>query len=91
MYPGGVQSYLPVYVWEKKVFDALDWLAAVCSHVPNKGEQRVRHYGHYGNVGRSKRKKRIYDVLIYSMLSQMPRLDAYSVFIEHPEIIKKIF
>ena len=27
----------------EKVFDALDWLAATCSHVPNKGEQIVRY------------------------------------------------
>jgi hypothetical protein len=26
---------------EEKVFDALEWLAAMCSHVPNKGEQPV--------------------------------------------------
>jgi hypothetical protein len=25
-----------------KSFDALEWLAAMCSHVPNKGEQMVR-------------------------------------------------
>ncbi len=25
---------------ETKVFDALEWLAAMCSHVPNKGESR---------------------------------------------------
>jgi hypothetical protein len=31
---------------EDKVFDALEWLAAMCSHVPNKGEQMVR-YGVY--------------------------------------------
>ncbi len=30
---------------EEKVFDALEWLAAMSSHVPNKGEQIVRHYG----------------------------------------------
>jgi hypothetical protein len=29
-----------------KVFDALEWLAAMCSHVPNKGEQMVRYYGY---------------------------------------------
>jgi hypothetical protein len=32
---------------EEKVFDALEWLAAMCSHVPNKGEQMVRYYGYY--------------------------------------------
>lgn len=35
---------------QEKVFDALEWLAAMCSHVPNKGEQMVRYYGYYSNV-----------------------------------------
>ncbi len=26
-----------------KTFDAIEWLAAMCSHVPNKGEQMVRY------------------------------------------------
>jgi len=30
---------------EEKIFDALEWLAAMCSNVPNKGEQKVRYYG----------------------------------------------
>ena len=42
---------------ETKVFNALEWLAAMCSHVPDKGEQMVRYYGHYSNVARGKRKK----------------------------------
>ena len=42
---------------EEKVFDALEWLAAMCSHVPDKGEQMVRYYGFYSNVSRGKRKK----------------------------------
>jgi len=29
----------------QKVFDALEWLAAMCSHVPDKGEHMVRYYG----------------------------------------------
>ena len=28
---------------EEKIFDALEWLAAMCSHVPGKGEQMVRY------------------------------------------------
>ena len=32
-------------------------LAAMCSHVPNKGEQMARYYGFYSNVARGKRKK----------------------------------
>ena len=27
----------------EKVFDALEWIAAMTSHVPNKGEQMVRY------------------------------------------------
>ena len=35
---------------EEKIFDALEWLAAITSYVPNKGEQMVRYYGHYSNA-----------------------------------------
>jgi hypothetical protein len=42
-------------------FDALEWLAAMCSHVSNKGEQIVRYYGYYSNVSRGKRKKQNQD------------------------------
>jgi len=41
---------------ETSVFDALEWLAAMCGHVPKKGKQMVRYYGHYSNVSRGKRK-----------------------------------
>jgi hypothetical protein len=53
---------------EKKVFDALEWLAAMCSHVPNKGEQMVRYYGYYSNVSRGKRKIQDKDDTIPSVL-----------------------
>ena len=53
---------------EEKVFDVLEWLAAMCSHVPNKGEQMVRYYGYYSNVARGKRKKSDQDELIPSIL-----------------------
>ena len=49
----------------EKVFDApvsstgqaLEWLAAMCSHIPDRGEQMVRYYGYYSNVCRGKRKE----------------------------------
>jgi hypothetical protein len=53
---------------EEKVFDALEWLAAMCSHVPNKGEQMVRYYGYYSNVSRGKRKIHGRDNAIPSIL-----------------------
>ena len=53
---------------EEKIFDALEWLAAMCSHVPNKGQQMVRYVGFYSNVARGKRKKNDQDELIPSIL-----------------------
>ena len=41
---------------QKKEFDALEWIAAMASHVPNRGEQMVRYYGYYSNVCRGKKK-----------------------------------
>ena len=52
----------------QKVFDALEWLAAMCSHVPDKGEQMVRYYGYYSNVSRGKRNKQNQDGLIPCIL-----------------------
>ncbi len=40
-----------------KTFDALDWLAQLATHIPNKGEQMVRYYGFYLNKSRGLRKK----------------------------------
>lgn len=53
---------------QQKVFDALEWLAAMCSHVPNKGEQMVRYYGYYSNVSRGRRQKENQDGLIPCIL-----------------------
>ena len=41
----------------QKVFSALEWLASLVSHIPNKGEQLVRYYGTYSNKSRGLRKK----------------------------------
>ena len=40
-----------------KTFDALDWLAQLVTHIPNKGEQMVRYYGFFSNKSRGLRKK----------------------------------
>src|SRR5450759_3493915 len=40
-----------------KVFPAMEWLAAMCTHIPNRGEQMVSYYGYYTNVARGKRQK----------------------------------
>jgi len=41
----------------RKVFDALDWLARLVTHIPDRYEQTVRYYGHYSNESRGMRKK----------------------------------
>jgi hypothetical protein len=62
----------------QKCFDALEWLAAMSSHVPNKGEQMVRYYGYYSNparlaVSRGKRQKTGEDcVVAYVLEPPMP-------------------
>jgi len=40
-----------------KTFLAIDWLAHLIIHIPNKGEQMVRYYGYYSNKARGMRKK----------------------------------
>lgn len=40
-----------------RTFLALDWLAQLITHIPNKGEQTVRYYGYYSNKSRGMRKK----------------------------------
>jgi hypothetical protein len=41
----------------QKTFDAIDWLAQLTTHIPNKNEQMVRYYGYYSNASRCKLKK----------------------------------
>jgi len=39
------------------VFSALDWLAQLTTHIPNRREHMVRYYGYYSNKSRGMRKK----------------------------------
>ena len=41
----------------RKIFNALDWLARLVNHVPERYEQTVRYYGYYSNKSRGMRKK----------------------------------
>jgi hypothetical protein len=40
-----------------EIFDPLDFLAAVTSHIPNRGEHLVRYYGYYSSVQRGRRRR----------------------------------
>jgi len=41
----------------RKVFNALDWLAQLVTHIPNQYEQTVHYYGFYSYKSRGLRKK----------------------------------
>jgi len=56
-----------------KNFPAMEWLAAMCSHIPNRGEQMVRYYGYYSNVSRGKRKETGTDDAIPCILEPVER------------------
>ena len=74
---------------EARVFDALEWLAAMCSHVPNKGEHMVRYYGYYSNVSRGKRKKADADDKIPCILE--PELTDMAFRKNWARLIQKIY
>ena len=40
-----------------KDFDAVYFIASLCSHIPNMGEQMIRYFGYYSNVCRGRRKR----------------------------------
>ncbi len=42
----------------RKVFAAGEWLAAMCSPIPNHGEQLARYYGWYSNALRGRQRKK---------------------------------
>ena len=73
----------------QKVFDALEWLAAMCSHVPNKSEQMVRYYVYYSNVSRGKRQKENQDGLIPYILE--PSEDSKTYRKNWARLIQKIY
>jgi hypothetical protein len=42
---------------EGQIFDSLEWIAKVTSHIPEKGAQLVHDYGAYSNAHRGKKAK----------------------------------
>ncbi|MFH1562356.1 MAG: transposase, partial [Nitrospirota bacterium] len=40
-----------------EVFSPLEWLAALCMHIPDKGQHLIRYYGYYSNKSRGMREK----------------------------------
>ena len=46
---------------DTKEFQSLDFIASLCSHIPNQNEQTVRYLSYYSNVCREKRKRQAMD------------------------------
>jgi hypothetical protein len=72
-----------------KSFPALEWLASMCSHIPNRGEQMVRYYGYYSNVARGKRKQKGTDDVIPCMTE--PEGDVKAFRKNWARLIQKIY
>ena len=72
-----------------KVFPALEWLAAMCSHIPNRGEQMVRYYGYYSNVSRGKRRQEAQDDAIPCIIE--PQGNAKAFRKSWARLIQKIY
>jgi hypothetical protein len=58
-------------------FPALEWLAAMCSHIPDRGEQMMRYYGYYSNVSRGKHQKEGLDDAIPRILESQGNEKAF--------------
>ena len=41
----------------RQSLDALDWIARVCSHIPDRNEHQVRYYGRCASASRGKRRQ----------------------------------
>jgi hypothetical protein len=72
-----------------RLFEAMEWLAAMTSHIPNKGEQMVRYYGYYSNLSRGLRKKTGMDEIIPCMLK--PELTDVQFRKNWSRLIQKIY
>ena len=53
----------------KKIFNALDWLARLVTHIPGRYEYTVRYYGYFSNKSRGMRKKADTDNVIPTIMS----------------------
>ena len=50
-------TYQSKYGKDVKEFSCLEWMAALISHIPDRGGQMVRYLGYYSNVTRGRLKK----------------------------------
>ena len=66
-------TYRSKYSKEEKEFSSLEWMAALCSHIPDQGEQMLRYYGFYSNVTRGRLKKEESGLDYYILEDEYPK------------------
>jgi len=66
-------TYRSKYSKEKKEFSSLEWMAALCSHIPDQGEQMLRYYGYYSSVTRGRLKKEESGLECYILEDEYPK------------------
>jgi len=74
---------------EQRTYDALEWLAAMVSHLPLKGEQLVKYYGHYSNRARGDRLKSNQDPAVPALLD--PDMSSKEARRNWSRLIRKIY
>jgi hypothetical protein len=75
-----------------EIFDPLDFLAAVTSHIPNRGEHLVRYYGYYSSVQRGRRRRQGREKLPFGPAPQSDDTPtARSMRASWARFIKKVF
>jgi hypothetical protein len=72
-----------------KTFEALDWLAQLTTHIPNRGEQMCRYYGFYSNKSRGMRKKAGEDDAIPALMN--PMLTSRAMRKSWARLIQKVY
>jgi hypothetical protein len=72
-----------------EIFPALERLAVMCFHIPNRGERMVRYYGYYSNVSRGKGQKNGNDDAVPCILE--PQEDEKTFRRNRARLIQKIY
>lgn len=73
-----------------RIYDPLDWIAAICAHIPDEGQQMIRYYGYYSNVKRGKLKSKRKAVAEYLSIKE-PLLSSKEYRKRWAELIKKVY
>ncbi len=72
-------------------YEPLDWLAAITTHIPNKGAQNVHYYGAYSNKNRGLKLKVQEESQGSSVISYVPPPPKKACSKKWAELIKLVY